>query len=46
MVAFAGSNDEHHRWAFDVAKGITEPLLACEAVLAEAASHLESPLTC
>ena len=42
IVAFARSNDKHHRWAFDVAKGVTEPLLTCEAVLAEAAFHLES----
>jgi hypothetical protein len=32
--------------SFDVAKGITEPLLTCEAVLAEAAFHVESTLTC
>jgi predicted nucleic acid-binding protein len=42
IVAFARRNDEHHVWAVDVAKGITEPLLTCEAVLAEAAFHLES----
>jgi hypothetical protein len=33
QVAFARSNDERHRSAFDVAKGITEPRLTCEAVL-------------
>lgn len=42
LVAFARSSDQHHLWALDVAKGITEPLLTCEAVLAEAAFHLES----
>ena len=42
LVAFARSNDQHHLWALDIAKGITEPLLTCEAVLAEAAFHLES----
>ncbi len=42
IVAFARRNDEHHSWALDVAKQITEPLLTCEAVLAEAAFHLES----
>ena len=42
IVAFARRNDEHHVWAVDVAKRITEPLLTCEAVLAEAAFHLES----
>jgi hypothetical protein len=32
----------NHAWALDAAKGITEPLLTCEAVLAEAAFHLSS----
>ena len=42
VVAFARSNDRYHEWAVDLAKGITEPLLTCEAVLAEAAFRLES----
>lgn len=42
IVAFARGNDQHHSWALDVAKRITEPLLTCEAVLAEAAFHLQS----
>jgi len=42
VVAFGNRDDQHHRWALEVAKGITEPLLTCEAVLAEAAFHLES----
>lgn len=42
IVAFARRNDQHHAWAVDVAERITEPLLTCEAVLAEAAFHLES----
>jgi uncharacterized protein len=42
IVAFARRNDQHHVWAVDVAKRITEPLLTCEAVLAEAAFQLES----
>jgi uncharacterized protein len=42
IVAFARRNDQHHVWAVNVAKGITEPLLTCEAVLAEAAFQLES----
>lgn len=42
LVAFARSADQHHDWALHVAKGITGPLLTCEAVLAEAAFHLES----
>jgi uncharacterized protein len=42
LVAFANRNDRHHEWAVRVAESITEPLLTCEAVLAEAAFHLES----
>lgn len=42
IVAFARRNDEHHEWAVNVAKRITEPLMTCEAVLAEAAFQLES----
>lgn len=42
VVAFARRNDQHHDWATSVAKGLTEPLLTCEAVLAESAFHLES----
>lgn len=42
IVAFGDRNDLHHEWALSVAKRITEPLLTCEAVLAEAAFHLES----
>jgi uncharacterized protein len=42
IVAFGNHNDRHHGWALEVAKGITEPLLTCEAVLAEAAFHLGS----
>ena len=42
LVAFANRNDAHHRWAVDVAAQIDEPLLTCEAVLAEAAFHLQS----
>ena len=42
LVAFARRNDQHHAWAVEVAKQITEPLLTCEAVLAEAAFQLES----
>jgi predicted nucleic acid-binding protein len=42
IVAFARENDNHHSWAVGVGKRVTEPLLTCEAVLAEAAFHLES----
>lgn len=42
IVAFGNRHDRAHSWAVEVAKGITEPLLTCEAVLAEAAFHLRS----
>ncbi len=40
LVAFANRDDEHHAWAVQLAETVTEPLLTCEAVLAEAAFHL------
>lgn len=42
LVAFANRNDTHHAWALQVAGSVSEPLLTCEAVLAEAAFHLGS----
>jgi predicted nucleic acid-binding protein len=42
VVAFGNRADNHHLWAVDLAKTITEPLITCEAVLAEAAFHLGS----
>lgn len=42
LVAFANRNDSYHSWAVSIAKGVTEPLLTCEAVLAETAFHLQS----
>jgi predicted nucleic acid-binding protein len=42
LVAFANRNDEYHNWAVSVARRITEPLLTCEAVLAETAFHLRN----
>jgi hypothetical protein len=32
----------HHEWARGVAENITEPLLVCEAVMAETAYHLDA----
>jgi predicted nucleic acid-binding protein len=40
LVAFAKQRDQHHSWAVKIAQGVTEPLLTCEAVLAETAFHL------
>lgn len=42
LVAFANANDKHHTWATQIAAEVTDPLLTCEAVLAETAFHLES----
>jgi predicted nucleic acid-binding protein len=42
LVAFANRNGHYHRWAVNVARDVTEPLLTCEAVLAETAFHLQS----
>jgi predicted nucleic acid-binding protein len=44
LVAFRRAEDLHHGWARGVAENITEPLLVCEAVLAETAYHLSSTL--
>ena len=43
IVAFGNRTDRYHSWAVEIATTITEPLLTCEAVLAEAAFHLRSP---
>ena len=42
LVAFANRKDKFHDWALAIAEDITEPLLTCEAVLAETAFHLQS----
>ncbi len=42
LVAFANRNDKHHDWALSIAQQVTVPLLTCEAVLAEAAFHLQN----
>ncbi len=42
LVAFGNRNDRHHGWALGIARGVTAPLLTCEAVLAETAFHLGS----
>jgi len=42
LVAFANRDDAHHQWALGLAARITEPLLTCEAVLAETAFRLQS----
>jgi uncharacterized protein len=42
LVAFGNRGDYHHEWALRIAEQVTEPLLTCEAVLAESAFHLGS----
>jgi len=42
LVAFGNQRDHHHQWAVEIAERVTEPLLTCEAVLAETAFHLGS----
>lgn len=42
LVAFANRADRYHDWAVQVAEQISEPLLTCEAVLAETAFHLRN----
>lgn len=40
LVAFANRGDRHHEWARRVVEQVSDPLLTCEAVLAETAFHL------
>lgn len=42
LVAAANRRDQCHDWAATIALQITEPLLTCDAVLAEAAFHLRN----
>ena len=42
LVAFANRTDTYHDWAVGLASRVTEPLLTCEAVLAETAFHLQN----
>lgn len=42
LVAFGSLRDQHHDWAVELADRADEPLLTCEAVLAEAAFNLRN----
>lgn len=42
LVAFGNRRDSYHAWAKEIAQSVTEPLLTCDAVLAEATFHLGS----
>jgi predicted nucleic acid-binding protein len=41
LVAFLNRTDRHHAWAVEIAKQVDEPLLTCDAVLAETAFQVE-----
>jgi uncharacterized protein len=45
IVAACNQHDAYHAWAVNIARSVTEPLLTCEAVLAEAIFHLKSSST-
>ena len=45
LVAFLNRSDRHHAWAVALAKQVDEPLLTCDAVLAETAFHMEDAAT-
>jgi predicted nucleic acid-binding protein len=40
LVAFVNRYDDHHAWAVRLASDVSEPLLTCEAVVAETAFHI------
>ena len=42
LVAFGNRRDLHHLWALNLAQRVSEPLITCDAVLAESAFHLGS----
>ncbi len=42
LLAFLNRTDRFHRWALEAIRDVEEPLLTCEAVLAETAFRAES----
>jgi len=42
VVAFLNRSDRYHDWASAIGRAVLEPLLTCEAVLAEATFQVES----
>jgi uncharacterized protein len=42
VVAFLNRVDAYHQWARGLAEQVTEPLITCDAVLAEAAFHVQN----
>ncbi len=45
VVAFLNRSDRHHDWADQIGRHTSEPLLTCEAVLAETAFQVQSART-
>ena len=42
LVAFANRRDRYHDWAVALAEQVSDPLLTCEPVMAEASFHLQN----
>lgn len=42
VVAFLNRSDAHHEWAVGLAEQVSEPLITCDAVLAEAAFQVRN----
>ena len=42
IVAILNRDDRHHKWAFEIAREFSEPLITCEAVLSEAGFQVGS----
>jgi uncharacterized protein len=42
VVAFLNHSDRYHDWASEIGRLVSDPLLICEAVLAETAFQVES----
>lgn len=42
LVAFANRRDRYFEWAYRLSERVREPLLTCEAVIAETAFHLRN----
>jgi predicted nucleic acid-binding protein len=42
VVAFLNRDDRYHDWASEIGRRVSDPLLTCEAVLAETAFQVES----
>jgi predicted nucleic acid-binding protein len=42
IVALLNRDDRHHKWALEIARTVSEPLLTCDAVLSEAGFQVGS----